>query len=202
MSKIEEVYFFTEYFWIKDRNHQKCLQILKDFQDIFKKAPGSRKSHHNHEGGYLDHIVETFWLASHLYQVIHRECIRKYQQKPIFTVHDAYLVLFLHDIEKPFKYIKQKDTTKEEFEETKRKLATKKGREQFRLDLINYYGIELTAQQQNALKYIEGENNDYVPGERVMNELAAFCHACDILSARILWDKSIRSSPDEIRKDD
>lgn len=197
MRKVGEIYFFAQYYWKKDANYQKCLKILEDFKDIFAKAPGSRKSHHDYEGGYLDHTMEVFGIANLLYHTLQREHDRKYHKKLTFTAQDAYLVLFLHDIEKPFKYIRQENATEEEFSELKSRLSTKQGREKFRLDLIAKYGIELTPAQQNALKYVEGENDDYVPGERVMNELAAFCHACDVLSARILWNKPAKGRSNE-----
>ena len=47
------------------------------------------------------------------------------------------------------------------------------------------YGLVLTPAQENALKYVEGEHNDYTNKQRLMNELAAFCHLCDVTSARI-----------------
>lgn len=47
------------------------------------------------------------------------------------------------------------------------------------------YDIALTPQQENALRYVEGEGDDYSSERRVMNELAAFYHMCDVASARI-----------------
>ena len=38
--------------------------------------------------------------------------------------------------------------------------------------------------QQNALRYKEGEGDDYDPHKRVAGELAAFCNNCDVWSAR------------------
>ncbi len=196
-DEIHGVRCFMHNFWLsKDKNYQQCFKILDDFQDIFQKSAGSRKSHHNYAGGYLDHLMEMLEIADDLYCTMSEQYLCKYRASPPFEFDDALLVIFLHDIEKPFKYERQKNQTEEEFTEIKRKLATKKGREQFRLDLISRYGIELTPAQQNALKYIEGENDDYVPGERTMNELASFCHACDILSARILWNDPKKQGED------
>jgi hypothetical protein len=89
-----------------------------------------------------------------------------------FTMSDAVVVLFLHDLEKPWK---DKAWTKDE-------------RHRFRLSVIAQYGIELTDEQYNALVYVEGEGSDYRSDARVMNELAAFCHMCDVASARIWHD--------------
>jgi len=39
-------------------------------------------------------------------------------------------------------------------------------------------------------QYVEGvPDSEYTPGERTMGELAAFCHCCDIISARLWHDK-------------
>jgi len=68
-------------------------------------------------------------------------------------------------------------------------LKTKEDRRAFRDGMIEEYGIELSDDQKNALKYVEGiPDSEYKPGERIMGELAAFCHSCDILSARLWYD--------------
>lgn len=88
-----------------------------------------------------------------------------------FELHEALLVLFLHDIEKPWKRELQ--------------FSNKSARKLFRDQIIQNYGIELTEAQRNALMYVEGEGDDYSSERRTMNELAAFCHMCDVASARI-----------------
>jgi hypothetical protein len=70
------------------------------------------------------------------------------------------------------------------------RLDLKAIRRQFRSDVIQKYGIALTDAQQNALRYVEGiPDLEYQPGARIMGELAAFCHMCDICSARLWHDK-------------
>ena len=49
--------------------------------------------------------------------------------------------------------------------------------------------------EENAMRYAEGENNDYTNLRRVMNELAGFCHICDILSARVFHNYPRRDMP-------
>jgi len=49
-------------------------------------------------------------------------------------------------------------------------------------------GIALTAAQENALRYVEGESHEYSNRHRTMGPLAAFCHLCDVTSARIWFD--------------
>lgn len=67
----------------------------------------------------------------------------------------------------------------------KKGFDTKADAQAFRIKKIKEYGIHLTPDQENGIKYIEGEGNDYTNKRRVMNELAAFCHVCDVSSARI-----------------
>lgn len=50
--------------------------------------------------------------------------------------------------------------------------------------------IKLTEEELLAIKYIHGEGNDYCKTKRVMNKLSAFCHACDVFSARVTFDKN------------
>jgi hypothetical protein len=95
-----------------------------------------------------------------------------------FSVSDALLIFFLHDLEKPWKY---RDPTAPS-------LNTKVARKAFRLKKMAEYGIILTPEQANALEYIEGEGDDYMSDRRVMNELAGFCHMIDTLSARVWHD--------------
>ena len=58
----------------------------------------------------------------------------------------------------------------------------------FRAAKLAEYGIVLTPEQQNGMQYVEGEFNDYTNRRRVMGPLAAFCHLCDVTSARIWFD--------------
>jgi hypothetical protein len=112
-----------------------------------------------------------------------------------FTRGEALQVLWLHDIEKPWKY----STTDAGIQDTVRErtadfrslpVKTKEDRVAFRDAVIFHYNICLTNEQKNALKYVEGvRDTDYTPGARTMNELAAFVHSCDLLSARMWHDK-------------
>ena len=160
---------FIQYIQIIDEpNQSKCLQLYLDNKERFDKAPGSLVKHQAWEGGYLDHMIETMEFAFNLHVMM------KHKRVLPFTIPDALLVLFLHDLEKPFKYV-----------EPKTKFGSDKDKEDFIEGLIHQYGIVLTAEQKNALKYIHGEGNDYSPTERIQGPLAAFCHMCDVASARI-----------------
>lgn len=145
---------------------------LKHLMDVeaTKKAKGSNHNHQTWEGGYVDHVVETLNIAAWMYET----CPRKLP----FTLEAAQLVMFLHDFEKPFKA---------EFGHT---WETKEDRRRFRETLILQNQVRLTKAQWNALEYVEGvPDSKYSNKERVMGEMAAFCHACDVLSARLWWNK-------------
>jgi hypothetical protein len=163
---------------VDDKNRDHLWQIVLDNQDLFTRAAGSSHNHQAWEGGYLDHVREVMNLAAQLYSTL-----SKLRKLP-FTLSQALEVMFLHDIEKPFKIGKTLVYAGISYE------ATKLHRKQLRADLIARYEIKLTPEQENALEYVEGvPDSKYTPGERTMGELAAFCHSCDILSARLWFDK-------------
>jgi len=158
---------------IISRNREKLWAIVKADIGKFRVAKGSGHNHQAWEGGYLDHVAETMNIACQLYRTL--SSLRKLP----FTLGEALEVMFLHDIEKPFA---------EELKVAGR--YTKAARKGFRADMIHKYEINLTPAQENALRYVEGVPDlEYTPGERTMGELAAFCHSCDILSARLWHDK-------------
>lgn len=158
-------------------NRKLCLKLLKENERLFKKMPGSTHNHQAWPGGYWDHIQEVMNIAILLYRAID-----ELRTLP-FTLGEALLVLFLHDLEKPWAYEFWPDG------EPRRKVGfrTKTNCHNFRMKKIAEYGIQLNVEQLNAIKYVEGEMNDYSSKERVMNELAAFCHMCDVASARIIY---------------
>jgi hypothetical protein len=95
------------------------------------------------------------------------------------------LVLLLHDCEKPFRFANDKQLGKFRWI-SKRPIKSDK---KFQQKLIKHYGFKISPEVQNALDYVEGvRDKDYVEGERVNGPLAAFCHCCDIISARIWFD--------------
>ncbi len=150
-------------------------KLLADYKELFEAAPGSSKNHQAWKGGYLAHVVETMNIALWLYWTSPRTLE--------FTPGEVLEVMFLHDLEKPWKH-------SEKLAFLAPVLTSKEDRKQFRSDLILEYGIQLTPAQENALRYVEGvSDSEYSPGERTMGELAAFCHCCDILSARLWHDK-------------
>lgn len=154
-----------------------CVRFLFDNEEIVYLAPGSRGAHHNWEGGYIDHLCQTMNHFLDLYHLAEtRGHMADMEPNEQFTISDGLVVLFLHDIEKPFLY-----TNRVKFD-------TKKAKELFRRDLIRFYSFNLNANQENALKFVEGvRDEDYKPGFRVDKPLAVLCHAADNYSARVQY---------------
>ena len=155
-----------------------CRQLLADQRVHFQAVPGSTHNHQAWPGGYFDHIQEVLNIAVVLYGTFDR-------LRPLpFTLSDALLVLFLHDLEKPWAY----ESNTSGGLQRKAALVTKEAQQAFRLEQLQRYDIRLTPEQQNALRYAEGEIGQYSNQERVMGPLAAFCHGCDVTSARLWFD--------------
>ncbi|SRR3989339_110563 len=155
-----------------------CTSILEENCVLFEQAAGSTHNHQTWVGGYIDHVTEVMNIAVILY-----ECMNNVRCLP-FSLSDILLVLFLHDIEKPWRFEDDGSGGKRNVSG----LENKEGRHSFRLVKLVEYGIYLTPDQMNALTYVEGEHKDYSAEHRVMNPLAAFCHMCDVASARIWFD--------------
>ena len=136
----------------------------------------------------LDDVTDGMNYAYYLYE------FDKGFGRPLpFTLSDALLIFFLHDLEKPWRIEVMEDGTVH----NRLGLDTKEAFRQFREDKLVEYEIMLTDALKNAVNYIEGELGDYSSKHRVMNELAAFCHKVDVHSARIWYDYPKISSEDE-----
>jgi hypothetical protein len=165
---------------VEGPNRQRVIDYFNQNLEVFEKAPGSRGAHQAWPGGYLDHLEQTMIWAEFTYsptEVINHAPLD-------FSLSDAILVLFLHDLEKPFKYVNGEafadDQAKFEFIQRQCFLAK----------------IALNQNHLNALKYIHGEGKDYTPGKRIMGNLAVFCHNCDFQSAGI-WKDVGKRKPKE-----
>lgn len=152
-----------------------CQRILMENRERFETARGSTHNHQTWVGGYIDHVTDAMNYAV----VLHSALSLIGRQLP-FTLSDALLVLFLHDLEKPWRF--ELDAFGQA--QNRPELDGKEVRRLFREQKLAEYGLELTPEQYNALTYVEGEGKDYSSIHRVMNELAAFCHMCDTWSAR------------------
>lgn len=161
---------------IDEPNRTACSRILTENQKLFQMVQGSTNNHQAWLGGYFDHIQEIMNIAVVLY-----ERLNSIRSLP-FTVSDALLVTFLHDIEKPWKYEVGLDGQLQYIE----LLRTKEAQHKFRSHKLDVYGVVLTPEQENGIRYVEGEFNDHTNRQRVMGPLAALCHLADVTSAR-LW---------------
>ncbi len=152
-----------------------CLKILEDNEKLFRTVQGSTHNHQAWPGGYYDHVQEVLNDALVIY-----DAFRLIRPWP-FSLSDGLVALFFHDIEKPWKYNLGEDGQWH----IKPELVSKKAQHEFKMKKIREYEIELTPEIEHAIKYTEGELNDYTSKRRVMSPLAAFCHMCDVYSARI-----------------
>lgn len=173
------------------QNRKQAAQFWEELRTHIPDAAGSSRSHQAWPGGYEGHIQECMNLARILYERLSQE-----RSLP-FSISSAYLVLFLHDCEKPFRRAADAQLVAFPWIEA-RPVKSDKG---FQERLIKYYGFKISEQEWNALKYVEGEpSSEYVEGNRLQGPLAAFCHVCDTISARI-WHDHPRQSQDQLISD-
>lgn len=169
---------------IEGDNARAVSNVLSLYQELFDTAPGSRSAHHAWEGGYKEHVRQAMFITNHLYNLMLASgALSDLPDTEFFTLSDVQTVIFLHDIEKPFMY---GDNVPGVIQDC---LQSKVERKQFRADMIEEFGFVLTPTMENALKFVEGvRDNDYIPGERADQPLAALCHAADNLSARGMYN--------------
>lgn len=171
-NRIEELIWMIE-----EPNNKACLGLLNDNLDLMQTVQGSTNNHQAWTGGIIDHITEVMNIAVMLYRPMNHV-------RPLpFSLSDLLLVVFLHDIEKPWKY---------EFKDGelhhKSSMETKVDHQKFRMEKLTEYGIVLTPEQENGIEYAEGELSNYSNRHRTMGPLAAAAHMCDVASARIWFD--------------
>jgi 23S rRNA maturation-related 3'-5' exoribonuclease YhaM len=161
---------------IDEPNRGKCKRLLGDFKERFTVAPGALRKHQAWEGGYIHHLEETMNLGQAFY-----EKMNSFRKLP-FSLSDVILILFLHDLEKPFRYVP-----------VKKEFAHEMEKKDFINSLIKKYKIKLTANHKNALEYVHGEGNDFHRTKRIQKPLAAFVHCLDTISARVWFDEPKKS---------
>jgi hypothetical protein len=164
------------------------LKFHEDHLDEILVARGSSHNHQSWSGGYHDHLDQCFILAQDLFKLFHERVgpgsfpyqnVDGYNDnRPLpFDLESAIVVLYLHDIEKIFKYGLRPNRYPKRIVESK---------DSWYLGILpERYQIYLSEQEYNALKYIHGEGNDYKSDKRIASPLAGFCHAIDYLSARV-----------------
>ncbi len=166
---------------IDEPNRAACLRALDTEEVRFRQAPGSSHNHQAWRGGYLDHVVEACNMGIRLYETM--SAVRPLP----FSLSDLLLCIFLHDFEKPWKYVLGQDELQDA------DLSTKEKRHAFRESLIRRYGFVLTDEHRNGIEYAEGELTNYSNRHRYMGRLAAFVHCCDVLSARAFHDHPLEA---------
>ena len=160
---------------IDEPNRSVCNKLFSDNKELFEKARGSNHNHQAWVGGYLDHLTEIMNIAVVLYPVLNN-----LRSLP-FTLPDSLLVLYLHDLEKPWRYITGEDglwSVNPDLADKKRQVGS------FVEQKIKDYGFVLTNEHFNGIKYAEGEKDDYSAERRTQLPLSAFVHMCDSWSAR------------------
>ena len=160
--------YMTDY--VEFNLSHKCVMLLKKYLDRISKSKGSQFNHQAWDGGYVQHVVETIEIAIAMYQTLTKK------RQVDFTLSDAIFILFIHDLEKPFKYVEPKQ------------MILRNEAHGFIIKILGEFDIQLTDSHLNDLKYIHGEGNDYSFDERVQQPMAAFVHVCDVISARIWFD--------------
>lgn len=164
---------------IGEVNRKAALSFWNELQEYLSNAAGSTKSHQAWPGGYKGHIQEVMNLARILYERLSRE------RKLPFPIASVYLVLFLHDCEKPFRWATDEQLKAFSWIDERPTKSDKL----FQKKLIDHYGFVISDDEWNALRYVEGEpESEYIEGNRLQGPLAAFCHVCDAISARIWHD--------------
>jgi len=161
---------------LQEPQRTQVLGMIEDNRELMQSTRGSTNNHQAWPGGWWDHYAEGMNLSRVLYPIFQ-------SLRPLsFSLHDAMMGFYAHDIEKPWKY----DFRDGEWHH-KPNFATKKDANDFRHSKLAEYDIELTPLQANAMQYAEGELGElYSNRERRSSELASFVHTLDHTSAR-LW---------------
>lgn len=163
---------------IDEPNRTACTRILDEHRALFATVQGSTNNHQAWRGGYYDHVGEVMNIAVVLY-----EQLAELRALP-FSLSDVLLVVFLHDIEKPWKYELGPDGQLHH----KPAMQGKEAHQRFRMEMLARHGVVLAAEHENGLRYAEGELVDYTNKQRMMGPLAALAHMCDVASARLWFD--------------
>lgn len=171
---------------LPDPNRSACLRLYDENEERFRTARGSTHNHQAWDGGYHGHVEDAMNYAILFY----RADASTGRPMP-FVLEDALLAIFLHDLEKPWRFERGEDGA---WTNTGL-MRTKADRAEFRWRKIADYGIILTPQLVNAVTYAEGEGDDYRGDRRVMSELAGFVHMMDVMSARVRHDDPRADDP-------
>ena len=155
----------------------KVYDVYAKYKPEMMVSKGSVHNHQAWDGGYMDHVVETMNIARLLFHTMNDK------RRLDFTLTDALVALFFHDIEKAFPSRIQALVDLGH--------ARPKAKSKVRYSFLHDEGVWdlLSDSHKNAIDNAEGENTSYSNQQRIMGPLAAFVHMCDIASARIWFDR-------------
>lgn len=166
---------------IKGLRQPAILSFYHDYKDVLHYGAGSSHNHQAWDGGYADHIAECLRINFVTFDGL--STIRSLD----FTIEEAAMALFFHDIEKPFRYGPVSHEECRVFQETcgddYEKLE--KGKWNLIEMIENKYDFQLTKKEKKAIRLAHGEGDEYKKTERVSSPLDAHVHHCDNTSARI-----------------
>jgi hypothetical protein len=174
-------------------NRSICQRAVHDNRQLFQQAAGSSYNHQAWTGGYWDHITEVMniWLLLfNSFESTGR--LSQLEPEERFTQSDGLVVLFWHDIEKPWGFVLRDGRVVAgehgRLQRMPQHMPDKAARKTFAEAKISEYGVVLSPALRNALDYVEGiRDSDYSPFDRRMRPLAVLCHASDMLSARAFY---------------
>lgn len=181
---------------LDDPRRDAILAIYDKYSDLSHQATGGN-NHQKWAGGYADHIAECIRVNRLTYPAL--DSFRKLP----FSSASADICLFLHDIEKPFRYGMPGHPDVDYWGEKHAQLMGVYAvsdledpaphlwemlKDGILADLEVRFGFHLTASEMNALQYTHGEGSDHRKDRRVAGPLAAHVHHCDNTSARIWFD--------------
>lgn len=182
---------------IDEPNQTAARRLLDANADLVRIIPGSTGNHQCWPGGWLDHTLEVMRLGADLFYTFERTGrLAGITRDEQFTLSDVLLVMFLHDIEKPWRFVvadgafvlddRGRPAVHSEY-------RSKAARHALAAAKIVEYGFVLTDAHRHALHFVEGiRDEDYTPDSRIMLPLDAICHACDLLSARAFYNQPSR----------
>lgn len=170
--------------FIDEPNRTACRRFIAENLELLRTVQGSTHNHQAWPGGYLDHVQEGMNCI-----IVDYAVWNTIRQLP-FTLSSALLSFFCHDAEKPWKYESGPDGALRH----RPGMKTKESHHRLRMEKLAECGITLTPEEENAVRYAEGELNDYSSRERKMSPLAAFVHRADVMSARIFFNHPLEMS--------
>jgi hypothetical protein len=170
----------------RDRG-QTLINIYEHYEDLLHTLPASSHNHQVWRGGLADHLAAMCSFAWHDHQ------LNKWLDSELpYTFENVLVGIFCHDAEKFVVYGPKDDSRCVLFHAMAENAAGKEEKERIKWHVLEHwktqFGLILTEDEINAVKYTHGEGSDYRPDQRVMSPLAAAVGNADRASARIFFD--------------